>query len=113
MGYSAGLLKHRVLIMNRKEAQQGKFGLDADGIEWEGVATVWADVSFAKGKSSLNAGAIDAYGVKMVRMRWNCHVNERSRIRYAGVTYQILPETFNAEKQDNQIQFLCQQVVNE
>ena len=113
MGYSAGILKYRVQILNRKEAQQGKFGLDSAGVEFESVGTVWASVEWAKGKSALNAGALDAYAVKMVRMRWNNIVNERSRIQYRGKTYQIVPETFNADRQENTIQFLMQQVIND
>jgi head-tail adaptor len=74
---------------------------------------VWASVDFAKGKSALNAGALDAYAVKMVRMRWNSIVNERSRIQWQGKTYQIVPETFNPDRQGNTIQFLCQQVIND
>ena len=113
MAYTSGLLKDRVTILNRKEAQQGKFGLDSAGIEFEPAGTVWASVDWAKGKGAMNAGALDAYAVKMVRMRWNTIVNERSRILYGGKTYQIVPESFNADRQENTIQFLCQQVIND
>ncbi len=78
MAYTSGLLKDRVTVLNRREAQQGKFGLDSAGIEFEPAATVWASVDWAKGKSALNAGALDAYAVKMVRMRWNSIVNENA-----------------------------------
>jgi len=113
MPYSSGFLKDRVTILNRKEAVQGKFGLDSAGIEFEPAATVWANVDWQRGKSGMNAGALDAYGVKIVRMRWNDIITERSRIQWHGRTYQILPETFNADHQDNTIQFLCQQIVND
>jgi len=106
-------LKHRVTILNRTEAQQGKFGLDSAGVEFESAGTVWASVEWAKGKSALNAGALDAYAVKMVRMRWNSIINDRSRILYGGKTYQIVPETFNADRQENTIQFLMQQIIND
>ena len=113
MAYTSGLLKERVTILNRTEAQQGKFGLDSAGIEFESAATVWASVDWQKGKTAMNAGALDAYGVKIVRMRWNSVITERSRILWREKTYQILPETFNASRQENTIQFLCQQVVND
>ena len=113
MAYTSGLLKDRVTILNRTEAQQGRFGLDSAGVEFEPAGTVWASVDFAKGKGAMNASALDAYAVKMVRMRWNNIVNERSRILYGGKTYQILPETFNADHQGNTIQFLCQQIIND
>lgn len=113
MSYTSGLLKHRVTILNRKQAQQGKFGLDSAGIEFEPAATVWASVDWQKGKTAMNAGALDAYGVKIVRMRWNNIITDRSRIQWQGKTYQILPETFNPDRQGNTIQFLCQQIIND
>ena len=113
MAYTSGLLKDRVTILNRKEAQQGKFGLDSAGIEFEPAATVWASVDWQRGKSGMNAGSLDAYGVKIVRMRWNSIITERSRIQWQGKTYQILPDTFNPDHQGNTIQFFCQQVVND
>lgn len=112
-GYSSGMRKHRVEIWNRQEAQTGKFGLDASGIGWQKVATVWAAVDFAKGMRSLNAGAIDAYGVILVRMDWNSHITMRSRIREDGQTYQILPETFHSDRQQNIIQFNAQAVLED
>ena len=113
MAYSTGLLKDRVTILNRKEAVQGKFGLDSAGIEWEDMGSVWASVDWQKGKSGMTTGALDAYGVKIVRMRWNSIITERSRIQFEDRTYQILPETFNPSRQENTIQFLCQQIVND
>ena len=113
MAYTSGLLKYRVTILNRKKAQQGKYGLDSAGVEFEPAGTVWASVDWQKGKSGMTAGALDAYGVKIIRMRWNSIVTERSRIQWQGKTYQILPETFNANLQENTIKLLCQQVVND
>ena len=113
MAYTSGLLKHRVTIQNRREAQQGKFGLDSMGIGFETVGTVWAAVDFAKGKGAMNVGALDVYGVVMVRMRWNNIINERSRILYEGKTYQIIGDTFHANRQENTIQFHAQQIIND
>ena len=113
MAFSAGFLKDIITVENRKEAVQGKFGLDSAGIEWENMGCVHANVDWQKGKSGMTAGALDAYGVKIVRMRWNSIITERSRIQWQGKTYQILPETFNACRQENTIQFLCQQIVND
>ena len=114
MTYSSGFLHDLIMPMNRKEAVQGKFGLDSAGIEWEIAACgIHANVDWQKGKSGMIAGSLDAYGVKIVRMRWNNIINERSRIQWQGKTYQILPDTFNANRQENTIQFLCQQIVND
>ena len=113
MPYTAGFLKDLVTILNRKEAQQGKFGLDSAGIEWENMGCVHANVDWQRGKSGMTAGSLDAYGVKIVRMRWNSIITERSRIQWQGKTYQILPDTFNPNRQENTIQFFCQQIVND
>ena len=113
MGYSSGFLKDLVTVLNRKEAQQGKFGLDSAGVEFESAGTVWASVDWAKGKGAMNAGALDVYGVVIVRMRWNTIVNERSRIVHDGKTYQIIGETFHAQRQENIIQFHAQQIIND
>ena len=113
MAYSTGILRDFVTILNRKEAVQGKFGLDSAGIEWENMGRVHANVEWAKGKQAMNVGALDVYGVIMVRMRYNSIVNDRSRVMYDGKTYQILGDTFHAQRQDNTIQFHAQLVVKE
>ena len=113
MAYSSGILRNRVTILNRTEAQQGRFGLDSAGVEFETAGTVWAEVTWAKGKQAMNVGALDVYGVIMVRMRWNSIVNDRSRVMYDGKTYQILGDTFHAQRQDNTIQFHAQLIVKE
>ena len=113
MSYSSGFLKDRITILNRKEAVQGKFGLDSAGIEWENVGCVWANVDWQKGKTAMNAGSLDAYAVKIVRMRWTNVFNERSRVKYEDKTYQIIPETWNANHRENTLQFLMQLIVND
>ena len=113
MAYSTGILRNRVTILNRTEAQQGKFGLDSSGVEFETAGTVWAEVTWVRGKQAMNVGALDVYGVIMVRMRYNTIVNDRSRVMYDGKTYQILGDTFHAHRQDNTIQFHAQLIVKE
>lgn len=110
-GYDSGLRYHIVIVLNRTEAQMGKFGLDSAGQEWTEDGAVHADVTWAKGKYAMNAGSLDAYAVKMVRMNWNNIVTERSRIVYDGKTYQILPDTFHRSKFENRIQFHMQLLV--
>ena len=113
MGYSSGFLNKRILVQNRKEAQGGKFGIDSTGIEWGDTICLWASVDWQKGKSALVQGAMDAYGVVMVRTRWTTQISMRSRISWEGNTYQIIPESFHADRQANTIQFLAQQVIND
>jgi head-tail adaptor len=113
MGYSGGFLRDVITVLNRKEAKAGKYGLDSAGIEWEEVACLHANVDWAKGKSAMNAGALDAYAVKMVRMRWTNQITDRSRIKFGDKVYQIIPETFNACWRDNTLQFHMQLIVND
>ena len=113
MGYSAGFLHDIIQPLNRKEAVAGKYGLDSAGIEWEEVGCLHANVDYQRGKSAMNAGALDSYAVKIVRMNWTDKLNERSRVKYDGKVYQILPETFNGHYRENTLQFLMQLVVND
>ena len=113
MGYTAGLLKHRIVVQNRKQAVSSDFGLDASGIEWDDTVCLWAAVDWQKGKSALREGAIDAYGVILVRTRWTDQITMRSRIVWENQTYQILPETFHPDKMQNTLQFLAQAIIND
>lgn len=112
MAYTTGILKERVTVLNRATAEAGRFGLDSSGVEWEDDGTFWASVDWAKGKQAMNAGALDVYGVVLVRMRWNDVITLRSRITWQDNTYQILGDTFHADKQANTIQFHAQLLVN-
>ena len=113
MAYSAGFLHDIIQPLNRKEAVAGKYGLDSSGIEWEEVGCLHANVDYQRGKSAMNAGSLDAYAVKIVRMRWTNVFNERSRVKYQDKTYQIIPETWNANHRENTLQFLMQLIVND
>lgn len=110
-GYASGMRWHVVTILNREEAASSKFGLDGAGITWQEAGTVHAAIDFSRGMRALSAGAIDAYAVVIVRMNYNDIVTMRSRIVYDGVTYQILPETFHADRRENKIQFNAQAIV--
>jgi len=113
MGYSAGFLHDVIQVLNRKEAKTSKFGIDGSGVEWEEGPCLHANVDYARGKAAMNAGALDAYAVKIVRMRWTDVFNERSRVKYLDKTYQIIPETWNANHRENTLQFLMQLIVND
>lgn len=113
MAFSSGFLKNRIIIQNRKAAQQSRFGIDSNGPEYEDTVCLHANVGWKKGMSGLQEGALDVYGVVEVRMRWTNQVNERSRIVHEGRTYQILPETFHSDRQDNSVQFLAQVIIND
>ena len=112
MSYSSGFLHEIIVPLNRGKAKVGKHGLDSGGIEWEEGPCLHANVSYQRGKSAMNAGSLDVYAVKIVRMRWTDCFNERSRIRYDGRVYQIVGDTFNGNRRENTLQFLMQQVTD-
>ena len=112
MSYPAGLREQFITPLNRKAATVGKYGVDSAGVTWEEGTPMHANVDYQKGKSAMNAGALDAYAVKIVRMNFTSAINERSRIKYDGKIYQIMPETFNGNYRQNTLQFLMQ-LVNE
>ena len=113
MSYPAGFLENIIIPLNRKAATVGKYGVDSGGIQWEEGEPLHANVDYQRGKAAMNAGALDAYAVKIVRMNWTDKLNDRSRVKYDGKVYQILPETFNPHYRKNTIQFLMQLVVND
>ena len=113
MSYSAGFLHDIIIPLNRKAAAVGEYGVDSGGIQWEEGPCLHANVDYQRGKSAMNAGSLDAYAVKIVRMRWTNVFNERSRVKYQDKTYQIIPETWNANHRENTLQFLMQLVVND
>ena len=113
MAYEAGFLHEIIIPLNRKAAQVGKYGVDSGGVQWEEGAPIHANVDYQRGKSAMNAGALDAYAVKIVRMNWTCALTERSRVKYQGKVYQILPDTFNGHYRENTLQFLMQLVVTD
>ena len=112
MSYQAGFREQIITPLNRKAATVGKYGVDSAGVTWEEGTPMHANVDYQKGKSAMNAGALDAYAVKIVRMNFTSAINERSRIKYDGKIYQIMPETFNGNYRQNTLQFLMQ-LVNE
>lgn len=113
MAYSTDILKHLVIIQNRRKAAISKWGKDGEGVEWVSSEPIPASVDFARGKRAMNAGSLDVYGVVEVRMRWNDFTNMRSRMVYNGQVYNILGETFHEDYQDNIIQFHAQVIIND
>lgn len=106
MGYTSGLLKERVTILNKQDAASIGFGERA---EYEAAATVWADVTWSKGVRALREGALDAYDTVLIRMRWNSIVTRDSRLECQGVTYQI--QSLHADRQENTIQITATEMV--
>ena len=104
MGYTSGLLKYRVKILNKQVASG--FG---ETTSYQPAATVWADVTWSKGAKALREGALDAYDTVLIRMRYNDVVTRDSRLQHDGVTYQI--QSLHADRQANTIQITATEIV--
>jgi len=104
MGYSSGMLKHRVTIKNKVTASA--FG---ETTGYADAGTVWADVTFSKGLKSLREGALDAYDTVIIRMRYNNIVSRDSHLVHDGREYQI--QSFHRDYQENIIQITAQEIV--
>ena len=106
MAYSTGMLKHRIMILNKVLPTQADFG---EITQYEVKSCVWADVTWSKGVKALREGALDAYDTIMVRMRYNSVVSRDSRLQHDGVTYQI--QSMHRDYQENTIQITATEVV--
>ena len=106
MGYSTGIMNHRVVILNKKDADKLGFG---ETPKFEPVCCVWANVTWTKGVRALREGALDAYDTVMIRMRWNNIVTRDSLLECMGVTYQI--QSLHADYQDNIVQITATEVI--
>ena len=104
MAYQSGFRHEIIIPLNRKAATVGKYGVDSGGIQWEEGTPLHANVDYQRGKSAMNAGALDSYAVKIVRMNWTDKL---------GRVYQIIPEMFHPNHYDNTLQFHMQLVVND
>lgn len=104
MGYSSGMLKHRVTIKNKVTASA--FG---ETTRYADAGTVWADVTFSKGVKSLREGALDAYDTVIIRMRYNDIVSRDSHLVHDGKEYQI--QSFHRDYQENIIQITATEIV--
>ena len=113
MGFSSGFLHEIIRPLNRKDAKVGKYGIDSAGIEWEEGPCLHANVDYQRGKSAMNAGSLDVYAVKEVRTRWTDKITMRSRVKFDGQMYQIIPETFHPDKRENTLQFHMQLIIND
>lgn len=111
MGYSAGMLNHRITFARRVKAEAGQTGLDSGGIKYQVVTTVSAGVSFKKGSRSLNNGTVEDYDILMFRLRWRGDIDRWCLVMYHGSWYQI--ESFNDDYIDNKIQITAREMTNQ
>ena len=111
MAYNSGMLGKRAEILQRNRAAAGGRGRGSSEVTYRVAGKVWASLKWQKGMRPLLEGAVEAYDVVMIRMRWNSIVDRDCRIRCDGKVYQILQ--LNADKTENQIQIIAQEIVGE
>ena len=104
MSYQSGFLHQRVTIKNKQAATT--FGDTTGYVE---AGTVWANITFSKGTKSLREGALDAYDMVIIRMRYNTIVSRDSHLVYDGKEYQI--QSFHRDYQENIIQITAMEIV--
>ena len=109
MSYSSGMLKDRIQVWNRGTATESDFGRVAGSYSL--ATTLWASVSWTKGKKALNEGALDAYDYIMVRCRYTNTLTRESRLMFDDTMYQI--ESFHADRQANTIQLTAVELPTE
>ena len=105
---SSGMRDKRVTILAKQETDGGRFGRGATAPTWEPIATVWANVTFARGTKALRHGALDADDVIMVRSLYIRQATRDCRLQYDGRTWEI--ESFNSDYRQNELQITAHEV---
>lgn len=103
------MLDQIVEIHNLTTQVADKFG--AGSGQYTFAAAVHANVKYSKGTKSLREGALEAYDVLLIRMRWNAVICRTSRIVHDGRTWQI--DSFNADRRANEIQLTVRELTAE
>jgi len=111
MGYSTGLLRRRVTVAKRMQSTTSAFGKDAAGITYETIGTFWADVTWTKGVKAMREGALDAYDIIMIRMRFQSIITRECLMQFEGKWYDI--ESFHWDYQENIIQVTARERANQ
>ena len=99
----------RVTFLQKTESDGGKFGRGAAAPTWEESFVCWANVTFARGTKALRHGALDAYGVIMVRTLYQPKANRTMRLQYDNRTWEI--ESYNADRTTNDLQITAHEVI--
>lgn len=103
MAFERGFLKDRVQILARSETYDTAYG--RTGGQFVPVCTVWANVTYSKGKKAMSEGAFDAYETYMVRCDWHKVLKRECRLSFHDRIYQI--ESLNEDRQANEMQIVC------
>ena len=77
-------------------------------VTWTEVGQVWANVTWSRGVKAMREGALDAYDVVMIRMRWRDDITRDWRIAHQGKTYEI--ESLHSSREKNEVQITAHEV---
>ena len=109
MAYSSGMLNKRIIIATRADDKTSQFGKQGQS-RYTILGQFWAAEDFNRGVKSLREGAYDAYDTVMFRLRYHEFIDRWCVIQNDGRWYQI--QSFNADKQANQIQITAVEMAN-
>ena len=84
-----GELDQLVTLQARTEAADGGGGIAVTWADFATDATVWADPQPLYGKEGIEAGAFNATGAWLFRIRYRGDVTERDRILWNGEPFNI------------------------
>ena len=107
MGYSTGMMKYRVQVAKRATDESASFGKSGQP-KYEILGTFWMGETFNKGVKAMREGALDAYDVVMIRMRWRDDITRDWRIVHDGKTYEI--ESLHSSREKNEVQITAHEV---
>ena len=103
------MLDKRADILQRSRVASGSRGRGSSEPTFTLAGTINASLRWNKGMRPLREGALEAYDVVMIRMRWNDMVDRDCRIRIGKKVYQIIQ--LEEDYRENQIQIIAQEVV--
>ena len=106
MAYTTGMLNTRVALMKRSSVADS-FGAGG-AVSWTEVSKAWANVTWSRGVKAMREGALDAYDVVMIRMRWRGDITRDWRIVHDGKTYEI--ESLHSSREKNEVQITAHEI---
>jgi len=112
MGYSSGMLDKKVGIWSVDRQADGATGVrGTGGVKYVCNGCVWGSVKWDKGMHNMMEGALEAYDVVMIRMRWSDgksrNLDKDCRLTAEGKTYQILQ--LQDDRRENIVQIIAQE----
>lgn len=102
MGYSTGMMRHRIVVAKKGTDSNGKFGKNSSGVQYVRLGEFWAAADFVRGVKPMREAAADAYDTMLFRMRWNGQIDRDCLIIYDGRCFEI--ESLQRDYMENILQ---------